>query len=927
MKQVYLKITVLFIVLSGIMHTVRANSGKDSLIDKQAAAIQQRLLARMQENQRLSREGRDAEANYVVTDDGPEPDYFFKYFTSARARKFWIDRGWPEDLTYFLDRTLDKDGVTEKVQLNNWIRDLRKTYLDKTPYKDYKIYFVISGIYNYKNLNAEEPDYNWSKIATVSFSKTLKDDKNTGTFSAKENTIINAILDKVAEPIENQQFSNALNKEKSIVFYLLNLYKSTPREAIVSKGTMGMAPEIGFEKLPDIPLAFVISGCTRSSDIPESLITEFWDYDHAHQLVQNPGTTTGNVVTRSDYFVQMIRNVFTFLSSKGGNSLPTIPCNQDKQLIERLQLLYKEPLPNSSVSAAGSLVDLPLATRTCLLEQLSNSTFCGDVTNPLLNISACENLIVDIVASTPAEQRKGLLDYLGQDNGVLGKLIKKMSDIGVGDVVPITLEAVGADIPLPNLAGKPNFSTLVFLLSQYAYDIYPQELVNFHTAYDTNPCAWLPYDPTAEKTYSKNIKATYQDDNSILFEFKGMSEEALCSDVVVPANYVSTPVTRVLQPFKFIGIIPEVDLPIKFKIDGQESSYKKEKIIVPALMLFWNINKHLTQSRIDDITFIIKVISLAKGGAFFSLKTGGSLLQTIERIAGTGQTINTIQISILNTPAIKQQILQKKGGGDFLNNLDVLNSHLSLAEALASGKMEIGTLKTLCDVVAFWHGEVLKDPLVYTDANFLSINQPLSDLELGLLNDGIMSRSTLDERRATIDGMFISIKDEQGFQGFRQFCINDPLTTVTLADASWDAQVAGWKDAKAYNISKGRNMARVIYSWDEYLAASGPGYNSQMTRSKKFIPESFYDEIQDDSKRVFTPRTYLKRFDTDIVAMEYYAKQHNATKGGKYPNVVDEITMYTDLIPCPSCSYMFAQFREMFPNVKLHIVTTTKIHY
>lgn len=927
MKQVYLKITVLFIVLSGIVYTARANSGGDSLIDKQAAAIQQRLLTRMQENQRLSREGRDAEANYVVTDDDPQPDYFFKYFTSTRARKFWIDRGWPEDLTYFLDRELDKDGVTEKVQLNNWIRDLRKTYLDKTPYKDYKIYFVISGIYNYKNLNAEEPDYNWSKIATVSFSKTIKDNKNTGAFSAKENAIINAILDKVAEPIENVQFSNALNKEKFIVFYLFNLYKSTPREAIVSKGTTGMAPEIGFEKLPGLPLAFVISGCTRSSDIPGSLITEFWDYDNAHQVVQNPGTTTGNIVTRSDYFVQMIRNVFTFLSSKGGSSLPNLPCHQDNQLIERLKLLYKEPLPNSSVSAAGSLLDLPLATRTCLLEQLSNSTFCGDVNNPLFNISACENMVVDIVASTPADQRKGLLEYLGQDNGVLGKLTKNMSDIGVGDLVPITLEALSVDLPLPNLSGKANFSTLVFLLSQYAYDVYPQELVNFHTTYDESPCAWLPYDPTAEKAYSKNIKATYQDDNSILFEFKGMSDEALCSDVVMPKNYVSTPVERVLQPFKFIGIIPEVDLPVKFKIDGQESSYKKEKIIVPALMLFWNINKHLTQSRIDNLTFVIKTIGLARGGPLFSFKKGGSLLKKIERLAQNGQAINTIQITVLNAPAIKQRILQKEGGEKFLNNLDVLNTHLSLTEALASGKIEIGTLKTLCDVVAFWHGDVLKDPLVYTDVNFLSINQPLSDLELGLLNDGIMSRSTLDERRATIDGMFISIRDEQGFQGFRQFCINDPLTTVTLADASWEAQVAEWKAPTAYNISAGRNMARVIYSWGEFLVASSPRYNSSMSRSNRFIPESFYNDLADDKNRVFVPRVISKNYDTDIVAMEYFAKHYNAVKGGKYPDVNDVFTMYTDLIPCPSCSYVMAQFREMFPNVKLHIITTTKIHY
>ncbi|RFM36802.1 deaminase domain-containing protein [Chitinophaga silvisoli] len=938
MKQVIFKITVLFIFLTGLALGASAKPGDDSLVNKKAAAIREHLFARIQENQRLAKEGREAEENYVVTDDGKEPDYFFKYFRSNSARKFWIDRGWPENLSYFLDRTLDKDGVREGFLINDWIRLLRKTYLENTPYKDYQIYFVISGIYNYKNLDAEEGDYDWAKVKTESFSKTVKEDKTSDSFSPRENGVINAILKQVGEPIENIEFSKAQNKPKFIVFYLFNFYINQQPLTIVSQGTTGVGPKISIEHGPPFPTAFVLSGCSHSTDIDASVISDFFTYNTAHQVNDNPATTTGNIVTRSDYFVQMIRNVFTFFAAKSGSAIPNADCVNDKDLIARLEVLYKEPLPNSSTSIAGSLVDLPLSTRTCLLQKMSEKFFCGDGSSQWLSTNFCENLILDIVASTPQEQRLALLEYLGSNNGVLFKLLAGSDDLSTADALPYVMDIVEwttkMKIPIPpDLSGRPNYTALVYLLCQFAYEEYSDRILLYHEQNDDKPCGWIPYDPTATQQYSKNIKGSHKADNTIIFDYNGSSDFALCSNILPDNLFASIPFKKELMPFDFIGIIPETDLPIKFMINGEESAFKNRRIVIPALLLYYNIDKTITQRRLDNVQFIFKVISFARGEYNFKFNPKGSLVQKANDILKIGQELNTIGTTVTSAPQLKQWLNTSDGGKKFLKvfeHASGIDATISIKD-IAKGEALMEPFKNLVDAVAYWCGDAAQDPLVYTDANFLYINEPLSSLEIGLLNDGLMSKSTRNSRKTDIDGMFLEIKGEQGFQGFRYFYLNNPTATVQtmdVADKEWDTKVANWRKRESeggYNIGATRNLARVIYPWDEFLVASGKAYNKAM--AKTFIPESFYTLMDNDANRVFTPRTQTRKWDTDIIALEYYAYKQHAVKGGKYPNIVEDLTMYTDLIPCPSCSYVMAQFVQMFPNVKLHVITTKKINY
>lgn len=99
-----------------------------------------------------------------------------------------------------------------------------------------------------------------------------------------------------------------------------------------------------------------------------------------------------------------------------------------------------------------------------------------------------------------------------------------------------------------------------------------------------------------------------------------------------------------------------------------------------------------------------------------------------------------------------------------------------------------------------------------------------------------------------------------------------------------------------------------------------------MVSSKKFIPKEFIEQVE-SGQRVFTPSMPTRKLDTESIALEYFAKQKNAKIGMKYPEITGEIKIISDLCPCPSCSVIFQQFTEMFPNVEIKIITTNKLHY
>lgn len=175
-----------------------------------------------------------------------------------------------------------------------------------------------------------------------------------------------------------------------------------------------------------------------------------------------------------------------------------------------------------------------------------------------------------------------------------------------------------------------------------------------------------------------------------------------------------------------------------------------------------------------------------------------------------------------------------------------------------------------------------------------------------------------------IDDIFSTIKNHPDFQGFKTLCVNNPRVSVRLVDNEWAKFTSEIKTK--YVIRADRNLAKMEFEGQEFLIASGKKFNNQMVNSGKFLPKEFVDNVN-NGQRVFTPSIATRHLDTESLGLEYFAKLKNAVKGGTYPKVTGKVKMTSDLCPCPSCSAIFQQFSDMFPNVDIEIKTTTKLHY
>ncbi|GAA4275921.1 deaminase domain-containing protein [Aquimarina mytili] len=195
---------------------------------------------------------------------------------------------------------------------------------------------------------------------------------------------------------------------------------------------------------------------------------------------------------------------------------------------------------------------------------------------------------------------------------------------------------------------------------------------------------------------------------------------------------------------------------------------------------------------------------------------------------------------------------------------------------------------------------------------------------LAILKNGDEVGFKVNNLGGLIDELFPTIKNHPDFQAFKKLCINNPKVSVKIASNEWVEFVARTKNS--FGIGRKRNIVKMEFDGKEYLIASGKGYNGQMIESGKFIPEDFVLELE-KGQRVFTPSISTRHLDTELIGLEYFAKLKNAVKGVKYPKINGTVRLTSDLCPCPSCSSIFQQFSDMFPNVTVDITTTSKLHY
>jgi hypothetical protein len=711
---------ILFLALAGTINIARAGTPEDSLVDAQAAIIRKNLAARIQENERLIKAGKVAEASYVVSAMADQPYSVFTKFTSEAARQLWIKQSASM-------RFLGLDNLSSHVNnLNAWISELRKTYLDHTPYKDYKIYFVVSGIYNYKNIERKDPEYDWNKMRTINYYEQVR--TNPGAYSEKEEGIIRAIISKVKNDKDNSVLKASLDKDKYIVCYLFNLY--TNYSGVHTEFRAGM--ELSESRLiigttPEVHNTFIINGIYHSSSIEPSLIAELEKYNKDHQ--QGPPSDSGtNITTRNDYLSQLIRNVYVFFNQKAGGGLANVDCEHDEGLINRLEDLYKTSLPNATkTDISESLKDLTLETRKCLLEKLSQKTICADNAVFPFPSNLCEQLIVDVVRSTPPEQQRSLLDLFNGNNPLLRNIIVNKTD----DEHELFGKSTG---------GENNYTELVRVLSQFAYNVYKAEL-SLAIA-ETSPCKTLTYDPQKPfNDLTNNVTAKYEDGNYFTFTFKRYTGP--CSwqyfDYAGSAQYGDQ--VFIADPFAWVSVVPTTDLPFNFFVNGKQQDCRGKTLYVPALMLYWNIRKNTLQGIKDNLErakTVIEVGMLFLGDGLMVLE--GSKLKKLW--AGINNAV-TIANKATTDPELKRWLQSSPIGEKALKTLEVIGNHLStpgdIKDQMEKGKIKPETLTTLNDIVVFWQA-VLADPPAYDPKlNYAAVTSLVRGIQEGLLEEDAIS--------------------------------------------------------------------------------------------------------------------------------------------------------------------------------------------
>lgn len=678
--------------------TIYATAQLPDKSDAYVAHLGKKILDRIHENEALERNGEADKARYLIV-DGPSddnPNWFYYDFTSLNAIQLWEKRGWLEEAT------MGKDISAETGNLNKWINELRNTYLGNTKYKDQKIYFVVSGIYNYDNVDEKDKDYDWAKMHSVSFDNTVKQTAQGG-FSDKESAIVNKILSKVTSSDKNAELKKIVEKGDYIICFIFNLYKSFPGTQIITEHVITDNSLVGRIRTREVfvskPKTFLIDGYFFGNGADQEIIKNVQSFVASHTS-NGDAEANASVENRNNYLSEFIRNVFLSFSPIKEST----DCASDATLRDKLQGLYSKGLSDGTYDISASLKDLSLLNRLCLLKQLAGSTFCGDGNNWFLQLNNCENLIVDLVKGTPANQRRHLLDYFNANNSVLKDLISKLHDEG---------------------PGAENFTTFIITLSQYAYEEYANDFSTLVSGSDY--CSFLAYNPTKPfNTYSNTILADYNRDNSITFEFRNYDGPCYTQyfDAQGKVSYASA--KRTLKPFEFIGVIPMVDLPVKLTSNGSRKVTMGQKLFVPAVMLYWNVKRNNTREAVKGLELSANILSFFIG--LGEVRLTGTILG---RIILTAEGTTTFANMVVNSESVKQAILRKEGGAEFLETVSTINN--------LSGAATIGylALAKLGRAVKFWN--TYKADFTATGImDFERISARMNDLEGALVKDGFI---------------------------------------------------------------------------------------------------------------------------------------------------------------------------------------------
>jgi hypothetical protein len=156
--------------------------------------------------------------------------------------------------------------------------------------------------------------------------------------------------------------------------------------------------------------------------------------------------------------------------------------------------------------------------------------------------------------------------------------------------------------------------------------------------------------------------------------------------------------------------------------------------------------------------------------------------------------------------------------------------------------------------------------------------------------------------------------------------IINPEILMILRRIKEEAGVEHFRNMAALNVKR----VNVPISKTKYVAHSGkdsglPKFTNASTSPIKDEERIFSTTLAPTEKGTLIPRSQdaeIKMFEE--LAGQLGARPRDLVSGISFPEITGEISLFSELIPCLSCSPVIVQFNTLFPNIKIRVFSQNK---
>ncbi|WP_145718566.1 hypothetical protein [Chitinophaga japonensis] len=599
---------------------------------------------------------------YLVFDDGGQ-DGFVPWFTSLDAARLWF--------SYYLPGETEYNSPIQ-IQINQQINELKENYLNKTKYKDYDIYFVVSGVYYAKNIEDREKEesLDWKNLRTRSFDTDVKDGiaKEKGGQAALEkyvSQLTEALLKKVKQGVTEDmtrlsgfEYDKA---DKTLIVFKWVMFDITTKGAYdyVYDPDAGNTIEENLKRVYTThqeSAMYVIDGIRyyRKHESDITGLVSFLNRDSNGDI-----TDYNNTVSRNSKLLKDVTNTFLYFYQQDKDTLMKNFCKapDPQAMVEKIASTYSMPTEGRAMRNPGIFTGMSFNDRKCLLEYLLNKDYCTDIRGSIFSANGCENVLLDVIEGTPQDQKKELLDFFNQP-GNYYKLVKKIDDAG----------------------GDDNYTEAVFILSNMAERL--QYGDSAHNSIDGNVFKWY-----IEEIGNYRVKIV-SDVDATVDEKTGIQFKVTSG---IKTRW------RTLPSHTFDPCLPFT--PVKLVITDQVAYIRNvngmpvkvgETITVPAIFLQWVVQNEFKKELAEQARGLILTVALFTGTGELVMATS-----TAARIWAAADIFFTTASVITQDEDVRNYV-QDKWGEDGIATLDAIDE---LGMYVGVAYLTTGIIKSIDNVV------------------------------------------------------------------------------------------------------------------------------------------------------------------------------------------------------------------------------------